>query len=362
MAPRLMRILRYHPRAAAGDGGMSNAIRRWSAALAERGAEVSIGYDAATSAPRSDVEWIGIPHTSIGGHPIPRGMERVLSGFDVVVLHGGGSAPNIVGARSESAARVPDVLEPRGAYDPHIVGRRRFAKRGWWLALEREMVKGARGVHVFFASELPHLAALGVMIPTFVVPNGVDVPSAPTWDGGSGGFVLWYGRFDLQHKGVDALVDALALVPERVRPTVRLHGPDRHGDRRRLAKRIEALSLGPWATIGPAVYGEEKEDALRRTAAFAYPSRWEGFGIAPAEAVARGIPLLATPYPFAQSLADRGGAIVVPAAPRELASGIEAAVQPEAAVMAAEGRRIVAERYRWEDVADAWLHDVGSLL
>jgi hypothetical protein len=30
--------------------------------------------------------------------------------------------------------------------------------------------------------------------------------------------------------------------------------------------------------------------------------------------------------------------------------------------MAAEGRRIVAERYRWKDVADAWLHDVGSLL
>jgi glycosyltransferase involved in cell wall biosynthesis len=357
-----MRILRYHPRAAAGDGGMSNAMRRWSTALADQGADVAIGYDAAAGAPRTGVPWIGIRHATLGNRRLPRDMGPVLAGFDLLVLHGGWTAANIVAARAARSARIPYLLEPRGAYDPHIVARRRLLKRGWWLTLEREMVRGACGVHLFFASELPHLAALGLTVSTVVVPNGVDVPTTPTWDGGSGGFVLWYGRFDLQHKGLDALVEGLAHVPERCRPAIRLHGPDQHGDRDRLAGRIEALRLSKWATIGDAMYGPAKEDLLARCAAFAYPSRWEGFGIAPGEAVARGVPLLATPYPFARSLADQGGAIVVPATPEALSEGLAQVVRPEAAEVGARGRQVVAEQYRWDDVARSWLRQVESLL
>jgi glycosyltransferase involved in cell wall biosynthesis len=101
---------------------------------------------------------------------------------------------------------------------------------------------------------------------------------------------------------------------------------------------------------------------LARCAAFAYPSRWEGFGIAPGEAVARGVPLLAAPYPFARSLADAGGAFVVPATPDGLAAGIGDVVAPAAGEVGALGRRIVAEHYRWDDVARRWLRRVESLL
>lgn len=356
-----MRILRYHPRAASGDGGMSNAIRRWSRALADLGALSAIAYDDGSPASAEGVEWIKVPHVSVGGQRIPRGFERVLRGVDLLVLHGAWSAHNIVASRAAATARVPYLLEPRGAFDPHIVARRRLLKRTWWLA-ERQVVARAAGVHLFFDEERQHLARLGYTGPFVVAPNGVDAPDQPTWDGGGGRFVLWYGRFDVEHKGVDLLIDGLERLPVDGRPAVRLHGPDRRGDRSRIARRVRAAGLTDRVAIGEPVYGPRKEALLSTCLGFAYPSRWEGFGIAPAEAVARGVPLLATPYPFAKHLAARGGALVVPADPAGLAAGLAALGDPGMAEMAARGNRVVREEFRWADVGQAWLDQVAGLL
>ena len=54
------------------------------------------------------------------------------------------------------------------------------------------------------------------------------------WDGGSGGYVLWLGRFDPEHKGLDLLLQALALLPSRERPTLRIHGPDWRGRKQKV--------------------------------------------------------------------------------------------------------------------------------
>jgi glycosyltransferase involved in cell wall biosynthesis len=277
------------------------------------------------------------------------------------VLHGAWAAHNIVASRAAVEAKVPYLLEPRGAYDPHIMARRRLTKRAWWLA-ERRVVARAVGMHLFFDDERDHLARLGYAGPFVVAPNGVDAPEQPSWDGGSGRFVLWYGRFDAEHKGIDLLVDGLASLPAERRPALRLHGPDRRGDRARIAERARAAGLGDTVLVGEPVYGPRKESLLATCLGFAYPSRWEGFGIAPAEAVARGVPLLATPYPFARHLGSRGGAMVVPPDPPGLAAGLARLGDPEMAEMATRGCRIVREEFRWSDVGQTWLDQVRALL
>ena len=45
--------------------------------------------------------------------------------------------------------------------------------------------------------------------------------------------VLWLGRFDPTHKGLDLLVDAVRSLAPHERPRVRLHGPDRRGGKAR---------------------------------------------------------------------------------------------------------------------------------
>jgi glycosyltransferase involved in cell wall biosynthesis len=93
-----------------------------------------------------------------------------------------------------------------------------------------------------------------------------------------------------------------------------------------------------------------------------YPSRWEGFGNSLAEAAALGVPTLATPYPLARFLGDRGGCVVVDATPDALADGLAQLAAPGAADVGRTAARIVADELTWDAVAERWLEGLGALL
>src|SRR2546423_14956967 len=68
---RPVRIVRYYPRALAGDGGMTNAVRCWCEGTAAAGADVSVVYSGGqTRSPGqspSQGRWIPVRH--VGGRP-----------------------------------------------------------------------------------------------------------------------------------------------------------------------------------------------------------------------------------------------------------------------------------------------------
>jgi glycosyltransferase involved in cell wall biosynthesis len=358
-----MRIVRYHPRAAVGDGGITGSVRRWSAAFARAGVDAVIAHDGGAPPPADPgVTWRAVRHAGPEGWRVPLDLGDVLEGADLLVLH---SAWTLHNARAAAVARemgVPYVLEPRGAYDPGIVHRRPLLKRAWWTLLERPLVRGAAAIHVFFRDEAADLRALGWRGPLVVAPNGVRIPDAVRWDGGSGGYLLWIGRYDPEHKGLTPLLHALALLPAGERPRLRLHGPDWRGGKERTARTVAELDLGDWVEIGDAVYGERKWDLIERAAAFVYPSRWEAFGNSTAEAVAAGVPTLVTPYPLGRFLARRGAAVLAGRTPEDLADGLRRVRAPAARETARRGARLAREELSWDRVSQRWLEQARSLL
>lgn len=359
-----MRILRYYPRAVVGDGGITRSVWHHAREGARAGAEVVIAYDEGTEPPSPEgVELVQLPHR---GWPwkVPRGLAHVLDEVDVTVLH---SAWTYYNVRAGAACRrrgVPYVLEPRGAYDPRILARKRLLKRAWWWLWERRLVAGARAIHAFFESQIDDLREIGWDGPVVVVPNGVEVPPyARDWDGGSGGYLLWYGRFDPEHKGIDLLVRAVERLPEAERPEVRLHGPDsRLGGKSDIRRMVAELGLERWITIGEAVYEEEKYELLAHAVGFVYPSRWEAFGNAPAEACSVGLPTVVTPYPLGRHLASRDGAILVEPTPGGLAEGIRALRASDATSIGRRGREVVRGELAWASVVESWLEQVEALI
>jgi glycosyltransferase involved in cell wall biosynthesis len=358
-----MRVVHYYPRALVGDGGITNAVRKLSQGMVNAGAEVVVAHDAGVAPPeRTPVKWVPVRHQGRTGIRVPVGLEVALRGADVAVLHSAWTLHNVVAAAVARRLGVAYVPMPRGAYDPGIVSRRRVVKKLWWRALERKLLRESLGVHVFFEEERANLERLGYHGPVIVAPNGVEPPDAVTWDGGSGGYVLWMGRFDPDHKGLDLLLEAIALIEPRQRPHLRLHGPDWRGRKSDVVALCSELALEPWVTIGKPIHGETKWRTLAAAAGFVYPSRWEGFGNSVAEATSIGVPTLTTPYPLGRWLASRGGAIVADATPSGLAAGLGKLLDDDAPEVGRRGAKVTREELSWDAVAKSWLEQAQELL
>ncbi len=355
-----MRIINYHPRAMIGDGGITNSVRRLSEAFARLGVDAVIVYDGSGQAQRdAGVEWLPVRHVARGALRVPLSIGTALASADVVVVNSAWTSANVVTGRAAYRTGVPYVLAPRGAYDPLIMRRNRWVKRVWWLLAERRLVTRAAALHVFFDEQRVQAERLGGIRDVVVAPNGVKVPDGLRWDGGSGDYLVYVGRFDPEHKGLDLLLQAVARLPSEARPDLRLHGPDWRGGKARVRRLVSDLELDGTVRVGDAVYGAAKWELLARAAGLVYPSRWEGFGNSLAEAAALGVPTLATPYPLARYLEGRGACIVADAHPEAIAEGLLALTRN--GVVAARPAVSVMDEFAWDSVARRWLDQLGRL-
>jgi glycosyltransferase involved in cell wall biosynthesis len=129
-----------------------------------------------------------------------------------------------------------------------------------------------------------------------IVPNGVDDFFTPG-DGEEGDYVLFAGTLE-PRKGIDDLLDVWETLPSP-RPRLVLCGdPGWHGVR---ASRPHRSGVSPdrdgrahSVEITGYVDRQRLRDLYRGARAFVYPSRYEGFGIPPLEAMACGAPVIAT--------------------------------------------------------------------
>lgn len=164
---------------------------------------------------------------------------------------------------------------------------------------ERRALAGTRHVIVTSATTARRLADFGVEAERItVVPPGITraVATGAQRQRKDDGAVriLSVGSL-VPRKGQDVLVQALACV--RSLPwQLTLLGPARD---RRFARRLHGLSrsLGLSARIhfAGSLPPVRLEEAYREADIFALPSRMEGYGIALAEAMAHGVPIVTTP-------------------------------------------------------------------
>lgn len=342
----------YHPRAVTGDGGITRSVRAISTELSKAGYEVRVIFNDEGVQPPFD-NWTGVQHTLPGPISVPNGFSQAVAHLDVVVLHSAWVMHNVVAGCILRQLGIPYILAPRGAYDPMIVKRNRFLKSIWWRAFEHRLVRGAAGIHILFEAERKQLRDMGFEGSLLMAPNGVQVPPDATWDGGSGGSLLYIGRFDPEHKGLDALLAALKLIPEKERPHISLRGPDWRRGKAKLEELRAQLDLERWVDIQPGVYGSEKWRLMESARAFLYPSRWEAFGNSAAEAASIGVPVLTGKYPLGKYLARRNAAIAAAPDPASLAQGILRVMAPEAAELGANAQTVM-RSFSWPSVAASW--------
>jgi glycosyltransferase involved in cell wall biosynthesis len=277
----------------------------------------------------------------------PRGLRPYVAESDVFFLHSGWTPYNVWAARIARGANVPYVITPHGSYNPHIVRQKQARRLVWWHLAEARFLKQAAAVHLFFEEEKEHLRALGYSGPCLVAGNGVERPPL-SWDGGSGGYVLWMGRYEMHWKGIDVLLRSLLEFDPSDRPRLRLHGPDSPG-RAEVQSLVGELGLERWVEARAAVGGHEKWTVLKAARAFAFPSRWDSHSIAVMEAAAVGLPIVASSTTaVGRRLAAEGAAVAAEPNASALAAAMSSALSDAGRDFARRAAELTATEYTWE--------------
>jgi phosphatidyl-myo-inositol alpha-mannosyltransferase len=186
-----------------------------------------------------------------------------------------------------------------------------------------------------------------------IVPNGVDVATAPDGPKPSSGElrVLFVGRPE-ERKGLPVLLRAFEALVEHVPARLTVIGAERDDVRRYLAD-PEAMR---WIDVRGRVSGERLWESLHEADVLCAPSlAGESFGMVLTEAFAAGTPAIASAIAGYSDVVDDGvdGVLVPPGDPQRLAEELQRAHhEPDRLAAMGEAARESAERYAWPRVAD----------
>ena len=292
-------------------------------------------------------------------------FEKKISEFqpDYLHFHGAYVPGNAAGARIARRKGIPYVVTPHGNINQDVLHRRAILKKPYRLFFELPMLEGARFVHAIADRE--DIRKYGVTSPIEEARNGIDLPTdfRPSMKregvtrygvDHSKQVLLYLGRLDQEQKGLDVLVEAMAVV---ARENSKLHlilaGVDWKDDRSQLEEQIAKLGLNERVTFTGAIYGKEKAELLRDCDLFVHPSRWEaGVPFSVLEGLAYGKPVVVTPEVDRESLLANSSAVEVVDGSVEMIAekiqGFIADLSDRREQYSEEARRLCEEHFSWK--------------
>jgi D-inositol-3-phosphate glycosyltransferase len=194
-----------------------------------------------------------------------------------------------------------------------------------------------------------------------VVPCGVNLdlfhPDGPAAPRGDRYRIVSVGRF-VPRKGFDVVVRALPAIPDA--ELVLVGGPDRaHLDSdpeaRRLLKLADELGVADRVQLHGSVAREHMPAILRSADVVACTPWYEPFGIVPLEAMACGVPVVASAVGgmLDTVVHEVTGRLVKPKSPAEVAAAVNQLLRDDflRQSLGAAGRDRARSRYSWDRVA-----------
>ena len=347
-----------HLLAPAPVGGLETVVTTLAAAQRRAGHTVIVaptlsapgdGWNFASSLEHTDVELVplSVPRR---GYLRERSLIRALCGSrGVNIVHTHGYRSDIVGGHAGRESGVPIVTTVHG-----------FTGGGWknraYERLQRFVFRRFDAVVAVSQLQADQLRSTGVPAQRLhVVPNALAAHAAPLTRAEarralhlpSDGLIAgWVGRIS-REKGIDVFIDALTSLTDRtILAAILGDGPERATE----SARAESIAPSRFLWLGAV------PDAAKYFAAFdlfVLSSRTEGVPMVMLEAMAAGIPIVATNVGgIPDLLSSKEGMLVAPENPAALAAAIRATLDDRAA--AEERARAARLRQKTEFDVGPW--------
>ena len=368
-----MRLLHVVPHLNEEAAGPTQSVMRLCESLAAEGNQVDLHTMAGGREPQGvqmhvHREWRFPPH--FGFSPKLRAqLAHAALDADIVHNHSLWSYPNMAAGMACPSSKIL-VTSPRGTLAAVARQRSRW-KKLLFAPLQRPAVERAACLHATSAMELNDIRAAGLRQPVIVLPNGIDVPplEADRQPSSDTRRLLFLGRIH-PIKGIELLLQAWQAL-QAVHPEWELVIAGK-GDATyvgSLQKMAADLQLKRVEFLG-AIYGDAKHALFRSAEIFVLPTHTENFGIAVAEALARGIPVLTTRGAPWEGLTSTGSGWWIERDLGALIDSLDVAMEnncAELAKMGRKGREWMIRDFDWDaigkkmDASYRWLLCGGKL-
>ncbi|HEY9652747.1 MAG TPA: hormogonium polysaccharide biosynthesis glycosyltransferase HpsP [Coleofasciculaceae cyanobacterium] len=388
-----MRILQIVPSISLVYGGPSQMVQGLSTALASQGVEVTV----LTTDSNGDV---GQPPLDV---PLDRPVEQNgyqvryfrcspfrrykfsldllrwlwehASEFDLAHIHALFSPVSTAAATVARQRKLPYILRPLGTLDPADLRKKRQLKQLYAALLERPNLAGAAGIHFTSTQEAKISERFGTNAPDIVIPLGVTPLAMPPKGQARTQFgipdnqplVLFMSRIDTK-KGLNLLIPALEkLLAEGLKFRFVLAGtnPQDPNYERQIQEQVKASAISPHTTITGFVTGELKAALLQDADLFVLPSYYENFGIAVAEAMVAGIPVVISDQVYIwEDVQSAEAGWVCPCEVEALTQKLREALQTvgEQQRRGDNARNYALQHYSWDAIAQQTIHTYQDIL
>lgn len=278
---------------------------------------------------------------------------RAILGADVCVIHGYYLLWVPVAVALGRLGRKKMLLMPHGALTKYEAQNSRALKRVFNL-----MFGGLinRSVHFVVATQSEaDEASSGERSRRriTVVGAGVDVPNAQSKRGTEPWHIVTLSRI-ARKKRIDRAIAVLAELKKRGRDVhLTIAGDGDSEIRNELRQRIDEFGVEDFVTFAGPVHGEAKRTLLARAHVLLAPSEDENFGFGPVEALASGVPIVATDRIASIAHIGPPAGFAAPFAVHTAADAIES-IMANHSESSAAATAFAQSGFSWSTVAGRW--------
>lgn len=270
--------------------------------------------------------------------------------------------------------KIPYIVRTIGQLSPWALAQSQLKKRLYSLLIERQNLNRAAAIHCTSDGEAEDVLRFGIQTQTFTLPLGVDLlqahPDAKQQLHALYGIssetpvLLFLSRIHPK-KRPDLLLYVLhQLSQQDLDCHLILAGSGDAQYLDKLTHLVDLLGLTSQVTFTGFVTGPDKTLLLQGADLFVLPSYAENFGVAVAEAMAAGLPVVVTPgVQISPEIAASQAGLVIEGEVDALVPAILhlLLVPEERRRFGENGKRLAKERYSWNAIAQTLTHIYASI-
>ena len=262
------------------------------------------------------------------------------------------------------------VVQPAGMLEPWARNRNGWRKSIYYRLFESSLFDCCDAIHTTSASEAENLIGLGLSPQKmFIIEEGINMPGRITSlaskniNSTDKKQLLFLSRIHPK-KGIELLLTSLSLLrPKDWICTIAGMGSRTYEND--LLKRVKKLGLDDIVHFVGPIYGKEKESIFKQSHAFILPTYSENFGIAIAEAMSWGLPVITTTGTPWSSLRNPALGWYVNPNVNEISYALHSLFQKsqfELTDMGSKCRHFVQSNFSWDTIGIKMAHQYTKML